>query len=118
MPVMMFLVLMAARMLSLEALVERHVHHPSEHLRNESRVLALTLGLCADRSGRAKPHLAVHRFTPPLTVTRARRADVHMRVPLRETERHARVELLGRRILSCDVHRTHECVAPVGPTFV
>src|SRR5688572_31995363 len=118
MPVMMFLMLVPAGMLSLEALVERHVHHPAEYLRDETTVLSLTVGLRADRAGRAKLHLSVHRLAPALPVARARRADVHVRMPLCEAERHARVELVRRRILARDVHRPDERVASVGPALV
>src|SRR5687768_17015720 len=112
------LVLMTTRVLRLEALVERDVHHPAEQLWDESRVLALALGLGADRAGGAELHLPVYRLAPTLTVARAWRADVHVRVPLRETEGDAGVELVRRRVLAGDVHGADERIATIRPTLV
>src|SRR5688572_24201316 len=99
------LMLVTTAVLRLEAVFERDVHHPPKQLRDEPPVLALAVGLGADRAGRAELHLTVHRLAPPLPLAWLGRADVHVRMPLREAQRHTRVQLVRRRVLARDVHR-------------
>src|SRR5688500_302773 len=94
------------------------MRHPAKKSGNESPAFTVTLGLGADGARGAELHLPVHHFAPTRAIAARRHADVHMRMPLRKTERNAGVELVRRRILSRDVHRTDERVASVGPTLV
>jgi hypothetical protein len=91
-------------------LLERlNVHHPPEDLRIEPSTGLVARGLRGDRSPEAEA-----RPVDPSGVPR-RQADVDVRVPPGDGQRHTRVELVGGRAPGRRIHRAAEDVLSILP---